>query len=255
MYTTPRITHQRLVEVMMIAALTLVAGCAKTYTDYDAFVRQPRPLVSTTTYRIMPPDVILITSKRVRELNNHREQVRADGRITLPLLGSVFIAGKTTEQVSAELETMAREYYDDADVSLRVITYASQKIFVFGEVNSPGPYPYTGANTVLSTLSRAQPSRLADPSKIRVLRPGEDGELVHRMPINLNDMVKEGDVSLNAVLEEGDIIFVPPTGFAAVGLAFQQLLLPIQPAAAVVGGPPDIYSSTRSQSYSGDNSQ
>jgi polysaccharide export outer membrane protein len=250
MKTTPRIDPLCFVKVMMIAALTLVIGCAQTYTDYDAFVRQPRPLVSTTTYRIMPPDVILITSKRVRELNNHREQVRADGRITLPLLGSVFVAGKTTEQVSAELESAARDYYEDADVSLRVAIYASQKIFVFGEVNSPGPYPYTGANTILSTLARAQPSRLANPSKIRVLRPDEDGELVHRMTINLNDMVKQGDVSLNAVLEEGDIIFVPPTSLAAVGLAFQQLLLPIQPAAAVVGGPPDIYSSTRSQAYS-----
>jgi len=235
--------------IWLAAMIASLGGCAKHYSDYSAFIQEPRPLVTSSQYRIMPPDVVEVSSKRVRELNNHREQVRADGRITLPLVGSVFIAGKTPEQVSVELEGMAREYYEDADVSLRVTTYASQKIFVFGEVSSPGPYPYTGANTILSTLAMAQPSRLADPSSVRVLRPGQDGKLVHRMTIDLNEMVKKGDVTLNAVLEEGDIIYVPPTAFAAVGLALQQVLLPIQPAAAVVAGPADIYTSYRTDPY------
>jgi polysaccharide export outer membrane protein len=153
-------------RLMPFTVLLLLTGCATTYTDYSAFLKDPRPLVTSTTYRIMPPDMILISSKRVRKVHGHREQVRADGRISLPLLGSYFVAGKTPEQVNAELQATAREYYDDADVTLRVIRYASQKIFVFGEVGSPGPYPYTGANTILSTLAKTQPSRLADPSHI-----------------------------------------------------------------------------------------
>jgi hypothetical protein len=69
------------------------------------------------------------------------------------------------------------------------------------------------------------------------------------MTVDLNKMIREGDTTQNAVLEEGDIIYVPPTGFAAVGLALQQILLPIQPAAAVVGGPSDIYTNYRSKPY------
>jgi polysaccharide biosynthesis/export protein len=225
-------------------------GCTKTYTDYSTFIAEPRPIVTATDYRMAPPDRVQIYSKRVREIHGHRESISPDGKLTLPLLGRVFVAGKTTEEVTAELELMAQEYYEDADVSVRVIGYSSKKIFVFGEVSRPGPYPYTGANTILGTLSTAQPSRLADPTKIILLRPNADGDLVRRMTVDLNKMVKEGDTLLDAVMEEGDIIYVPPTPLAAVALGFQQLLLPFQPIAATVAGPSSIqYEAQGNASY------
>src|SRR5690606_26544621 len=147
------------------------------------------------------------SSKRVREINNHRETIRPDGKLTLPLLGSVFVAGRTCEDVSAQLEAMARDYYEDADVSVRIVSFQSKRIYVFGEVGRPGPYNYNGTNTVLDTLAAAQPSRLADPQRIQVLRPAPNGEFIRRMTISLDDMVKKGDTHLNAVLEEGDIIY------------------------------------------------
>ena len=237
---------------LTIAAFALIAalasGCA-TYTDYSAFIAEPRPLVTSTEYRLAPPDVILITSKRVREINGHSEQIRPDGKITLPLLGSVFVTGHTVEEVSAYLEQLAQDYYDDSDVSVRVVAYNSKKIFVFGEVTLPGAYPYDGTNTVLGTLARAQPSRLADPQRIHVLRPARDGELVRRMTVDLDRMVKRGETELDAVLEEGDIIYVPANGLATMGLALQQLLLPVQPAASIVRGPGSITQDVTGQTY------
>jgi protein involved in polysaccharide export with SLBB domain len=253
----PNRDYTRRIQPAALWALTVVVlagGCQKTYTDYSAFISEPRPLVTLTEYRMAPPDSVLITSKRVRELNGHSETIRPDGKLTLPLLGSVFVAGMTMEEVSAELEEMAKDFYEDADVSVRVIGFRSKKIYVFGEVGTVGPYPYNGANTVLGTLATAQPSRLADPARIHILRPNKDGELVKRMTINLNKMVKEGDIALDAVLEEGDIIFVPPNPLAAIGLALQQLLLPLQPAAQTVANPVDIDDDTRTRTYGGNES-
>jgi len=139
-----------------------------------------------------------------------------------------------------EIERLAQDFYEDADVSLRVERFNSKKIFVFGEVRIAGPYPYDGANTVLETLSIAQPTRLADPANIQILRPNKDGKLIHRMTVNLNDMVQKGDTKLNAVLEEGDILFVPANALATIGLSIQQILLPIQPAAQTVQGGSNI---------------
>ncbi len=240
---------RRWTMALIAAAVVLSAVGCTTYTDYAAFVREPRPLVTATDYRLAPPDVITITSKRVREIAGHTEQIRPDGKITLPLLGTVYVAGRTVEEVSAELSHVAQAYYEDADVSVRVVAFNSKKIFVFGEVGLAGAYPYDGANTVLETLAVAQPTRLADPNQILVLRPNTDGELVRRMTIRLDDMVKEGDVSLDAVLEEGDILYIPPNPLAAIGLAFQQLLLPIQPMASTVQGPGDIDDSVRGRPY------
>jgi polysaccharide export outer membrane protein len=224
--------------VMLLAPILLV-GC-QTHHDFSAFVREPRPLASSRAYCMQPPDVVQITSKRVREINGHTETIRPDGYITLPLLGSVFVAGRTPEEVTAELQEKAREYYDDADVSLRIAEYRSKKIYVFGEVTQAGAFSYNGANTVLGTLARAQPSRLSDPSRVQVLRPNADGKLIRRMTVDLNRMVKDGDTTLDAVLEEGDIIYVPANPLAAVGLTLQQVLLPITPAASTVQGPTSI---------------
>ena len=243
--------HHLTDRVSAVALLVLAGNLAActTYTDYNAFIKEPRPVVTSTDYRMTPPDVVRITSKVVREVDGHTEQIRPDGKITLPLLGSVFVAGMSCEQVNAELERRYREFYKDADISLRVVGFNSKKIFVFGEVSTAGPYEYNGANTILATMAKAQPTRLADPSHVQILRPNPKGELIKKMTVNLNDMVKRGDTHLDAVLEEGDIIYVPANALASIGLALQQLLLPIQPAAATVKGPADIESSSRSPAY------
>lgn len=254
----PRCMAEKLSPItcaLLLVCAFFMNGCTKTYTDYSSFINEPRPLVTATEYRMAPPDTVQIYSKRIREIHRHTETVSPDGKLTLPLLGRIYVAGMTTEEVEAELKIMAQEFYEDADVSVRVVDYASKKIFVFGEVARPGPYTYNGANTVLGTMSRAQPTRLADPSKILVLRPNEDGEMIRKMTVDMNKMVKDGDLLLNAVMEEGDIIYVPPTPLAAVALGFQQLLLPFQPIASTVAGPSDIQYQARGQSTYGPNEQ
>lgn len=252
-------TFRRTCAALPVAAIWTVLlalapmGCTR-HTDFNAFLPEPRPVVTSTTYRMMPPDMVLITSKTVRELNGHTEQISPDGRLTLPLLGGVYVANRTAEDLAAELRTRYAEYYKDADVNVRVVGYNSKKIFVWGEVGTPGPYPYNGANTILETLARAQPTRLADPGRIHILRPNKDGQLIKRMTIDLNDMVKDGDVALNAVLEQNDIIYVPANALATVGLALQQLLLPIQPAAATVQAPRSFDTTFRSRPYGTDDS-
>lgn len=221
-------------------ALLWGAGCQPTYTDYSAFVSEPKPIVAPVAYRVAPPDRVAFQSKRVREIDGHTEMISPDGKVHLPLLGNFFVAGMTVEEISALITDSARRYYEDADVSVRVISYASQKIFVFGEVAAPGEYAYTGRNSVLQTLAKAYPTRLADPAKIHILRPSPDGEMRRRMTVDLNDIVKRGDTTLDAILQEGDIIYVPANPLAAVGLTLQQLLLPVQPAAAVIAGPGNI---------------
>lgn len=232
--------RKRLGLVAAVAVIALAAGCQPTYTDYSAFVREPRPVVTAKEYIIEPPDQILVQSRRVREIDQHAEVVSPNGTVNMPLVGEVFIAGLTAQEAAAAIQARATEYYEDADVNVRITAYASKKIFIFGEVGSAGALPYNGANTVLDTLAIAQPTRLADPSKIHILRPSPDGSLRKRMTVNLDKIVKEGDNTLDAVLEEGDIIYVPANGFAKVGLALQQVLLPVAPISQTMQAPNTI---------------
>lgn len=239
-----------------LACLTLLAlgGCSSNpqYTDYHAFIDEPKLPASNEAYLIGPPDVLEFTSTRIRELNSYRETVSPDGYVNVPLLGRVYVAGRTIESLQEELEERGRFYYQDADVSARVTRYASKKLFVFGQVAAPGPYFYNGSNTILDTLAQARLTNLADPGAITIVRPDENGELRARMTLDLDHMIQTGDTTLNARLEDGDIIYVPPTGLGRVALAFQQLLLPIQPVAATVNGTDDIGDTAFGRSPYGD---
>jgi len=244
--TTSMINFCRMAWMLALVGLVSVfTGCTPTYTDYSAFIQEPRPKSTSVEYRLAPPDSVKVMSKRVREINGTVQPLRPDGMITLSLIGEVYAAGLTPRELARVLEEKARVYYEDAEVTVQVARFASKKIFVFGEVAGAGPYTYYGANTVLRTLAEAEPTRIADTSRIQVLRPNADGSLVRKMTVDMNKMVKSGDTTLNAVLEEGDIIYVPPTPFASVGLAFQQILLPFQPMAATIRGPNDIDNSAR----------
>ena len=248
-------TYRALMSAGLAAlALLLLSGCSSNprYTDYHAFVQEPRRNASTEPYLIGPPDVIEFKSTRVREVNNYRETVSPDGFINVPLLGQIEVAGRTTASIQAELEDRARFYYEDADVNVRVSKYASKKVFVFGQVSSPGAYYYNGSNTVLDMLAQSKPTELADPGSILIVRPDENGELRARMTIDLDRMITTGDTTLNAVLQEGDIIYVPPSGIAKAALTFQQLLLPFQPLASTINGPANVSDAATGQRPYGD---
>lgn len=228
--------------LLATAALLLIGGCSSNpqFTDYHAFIKEPRMPASDTPYLIGPPDVLEFRSTRVREIGSYRETVSPDGYVNVPLLGRTYVAGRTVESLQQELEQRAGFYYQDADVNVRVNRYASKKIFVYGQVRSPGQYFYNGSNTVMSTLAQAQPTTRADPSSIMIVRPDENGELRARMTINLNHMIQTGDTTLNAVLQEGDVVYVPPTGIAKATMGLEQLIMPLTPLSTLINGPATI---------------
>lgn len=222
--------------VLAITAAGLSTGCATKYTDYDAFMKSPRPIVGGKPYIIEPPDAIRIIAPNAPEVDNATPSIRPDGYITMYLLGDIFVAGKTPTQLAAEVEEKMLKYYQDVTVQVEVTQFNSKKYYVAGETNA-GPKPYTGTDTVLDAVLSAGVPATAWPEKLVVLRPNEQGELVRRMSIDFNDMIQRGDLKYNAVLEEGDIIYLPINPLAAVGRIVSNLLMPVDPAIRAVSTP------------------
>ena len=147
------------------------AGCHGTSAErLKAFLQEPRSPVSATEYRVLPPDVLMINSVRVPEINNFRVEVRPDGKINLPLIGEVTVAGNTPQEIEAVLQAKSRKFYEEVDATVQVAEFRSQKIYVFGQVTRPGPLPWTGADTVIDVLALAQPMPTAWPERIVVAR-------------------------------------------------------------------------------------
>jgi protein involved in polysaccharide export with SLBB domain len=228
-------------RAVAVALLLIAAGC-QTYHDVAAFQTpvSQNPAFTGKPYVVAPPDVLAVSSTQAPELNVQQLKVAPEGTVDMPLIGPVHVAGMTVEQIEKQIQSKASEYYKDVDIVVRIDQFRSKHIFVFGEVTQPGRYDYTGSDTVLEVLARAQPTRLADPDRIQVLRPNGDGKTATRMTVELGKWYETGIVDRDALLADGDIIYVPPNGLARMGLALQQVLLPIQPAAATMKGPTDI---------------
>lgn len=253
--------NARWVAVIAVGLALAAGGCAKTQTarlqDFLTEEATWQPSKPPGDYRVLPPDVISISSVHVPEINGVSQQIRPDGKVSLPLVGEVEVAGKTPTEIAAILEERTKEYYEQTDATVSVNRYASQQIYVFGQVSRPGPQPWSGTNTLVDVLAQSQPTTLAWPEKIRVVRgrpPTRGGYLesadaaevgglpvamgeAEVMTVNMKEMVEKGDLSKNVVLQPDDVVYVPPNPLAAVGLAVQQLLFPIRPAVEAVATP------------------
>jgi len=172
---------KNLLRALSVLAMSLlVPGCYNAG-EVNAFLLKPRESVSATEYRILPPDMITVSSTQVPEINGFTSQVRPDGKVNVPLIGEVYVAERTPKQVEEAIKEAAKKYYDEVDATVQVIGYNSRRFYVFGEVSKPGPVRWTGCDTLLDVLASAQPSPLAWPERIIVIRstqPSQGGYAV-----------------------------------------------------------------------------
>lgn len=211
----------------LMIGLLVMTGCVPHYTDYEAFMKKPKPIVGGKPYVIEPPDKFRLLAPNVPEIHNVEYKIRPDGYTTMYLLGDVFVAGKTPTQLASEIQEKILKYYEDATVQVEVTEFLSKVYYMAGET-AAGRRAYTGKDTLLDAVIGSIP-RTAWPEKAVVLRPNEEGELIRRMSVDLRDLYERGDLKYNAVLEEGDIVFIPINPLAAVGVVVQNLLSPVSP--------------------------
>ena len=172
--------------------------------------------VSATEYRVAPPDKLQIRAPGIKELDQFVTQIRPDGKISVNLLGEVYVANKTPEEISKLLTEAAGKYYNNVQIKVDVIEYASKFYEVFGTaVGNGGRKPYTGRNTVISALAEAGFNEDAWPQQVSISRPAKNGQPRATAIIDMKAMYMTGDTRQNYLLEEGDIVFVPDSPLAA----------------------------------------
>src|SRR5215468_2889950 len=111
---------------------------------------------SVTDYRVGPQDVLTITSYDQADLSG-KFTVEADGTFTYPLIGRVKAGGLTLRALEESLKTRLKDegFFRNPQVTVAVETYKSQKIYVIGEVRSPGPLPLSGDMSLVEAVARA----------------------------------------------------------------------------------------------------
>ncbi len=126
------------------------------------------------------------------------------GRIQFPLIGMLSLDGKTEEQARTLLTQKLARYIARPNVTLRVQAYRSRRVYVDGEVRTPGLQAIDDIPmTLVEALNRAggmQPN--ADQSRIAVERGGT------RYNVNLRELVQKGINPGTILLAHGDVVRV-----------------------------------------------
>ncbi len=196
---------------------------------------RPPPQILPQTYRIGVGDVVLLATKSVgstvEELSgllaaqNRRQgyTVRDDGRIAIPEIGQIDIAGLTVEEAEARIfEVLVRNQIDPA-FSLEVSDFNSQRVAIGGAVGNSTLIPITLKPLTLGeALTSAGGIQLANDEfgSIRIYRSGT----LYQIPVK--DYFEDPALQ-RRVLLDGDAVYVDTTYDLQQALAFYQQRLDV----------------------------
>lgn len=129
--------------------------------------------------------------------------------------GDLSLTSIEDEEARIALERRISEAILRNEISVRLVTWDSKKIYVLGEVNSPGSFDYDGTHTVLDALIEAGGlSSKANEHHILVARPTTCSSCRIVMTVCYDQIVQLGDTTSNYQLMPGDRVFVPALTFA-----------------------------------------
>ena len=198
--------------MMLIASAALLTVCAAA-----PLGAQRQKAVGTTgaaaAATATTPDYRLVAGDKLRievfkdDKVSQSLQVRPDGKITLPLVGDIAAAGRTSTELRDAITTSLKEYNSNPVVTVIVVETVPPLIYVMGEVNSAGPQPLKGEMTVLQALAAAGGFKdFANTKNIKILRKSSTG-IQTSLAFNYKDAIR--GIGSPIVLQPGDTIIVP----------------------------------------------
>lgn len=166
-------------------------------------------LADVPEYAIGPEDILEISVWKNPELSKV-VAVRMDGRISLPLIGDIQAAGQTPRELKDAIVEKLKAYQDTAIATVIVQDVMSYKVYIIGEVRTPGMYQLKTKTSVLQAIALSGGfTQYASKNKMVLVRRRSDG-FDDRINISFNDLVSlDAKLDKNLILKPGDTLFVP----------------------------------------------
>ncbi len=166
---------------------------------------QGEVIADSNQYVIGPEDLLYVHVWKEESLSR-TIPVRMDGKISLPLIDEVQAAGLTPLQLKETLIKRFRDFVDIPNVSVIVMEANSFKVFVSGQVRTPGVVRLRSETSILQLIPMVGGfTDWANEKKILAIR--KEGGQEKRILINYRRIVDGKDP--NFILKAGDTIIVP----------------------------------------------
>ena len=137
------------------------------------------------------------------------------GNISLPLIGEFHIGGLSRDEATKSIRDAYSKLYNEPIVTITILQYMNNKVYVLGRVSNPGIIHLDGHATILEALSMAGGLPTIDKSaflsKCYIIRGKE--QIIW---INLLQLLGKANMKLNISLTNNDIIYIPDSTDASV---------------------------------------
>ena len=152
-------------------------------------------------------DVVKLTFSSAPELNQS-QKIRADGKLSLPLVGEVDAGGKTVGQLQSELIQLYKSQLKTPEVTVSLESSVTT-VTVSGAVNKPGRLSFERPTTVLQAIMEAGgPSEFGTLRRVRLMRVVNG--VYKSQTMDLHDLSKE---LKPFYVRDNDVVYVPQSTF------------------------------------------
>lgn len=160
--------------------------------------KEPKP------YILGPNDVIDVNVWGTREVSG-QYAIGPDGRLSMHLVGSLFVSGQTLEDVKAAIADKLEESgIRDPIVNVQLLRNNSKKYTILGGMNHTGTFPLLSETTILEAIGGAGGFKeFANKSRITLRR----GSKIY--PFDYKAVSAGKKLEQNLTIEDGDVINVP----------------------------------------------
>lgn len=164
------------------------------------------------TFTVWDHPELTIPAGEFRSADIQGHLVNSDGKIFFPYIGVVHVGGETLAEIRKQITDRLAKYIKNPQLDVRVASFRSKKVYVSGEVTTPGVVPITDMPLTLVEAVNLAGGQTPEAAlqRVQVVRDGESHTF------NVRALLERGDMSQNLLLQDGDVVFVPENSYYAV---------------------------------------
>lgn len=161
-------------------------------------------------YRVGPGDVLAIAIPGMnvpRPAAGEQPQgfrVYSSGKVLLPMVGGVAVAGLTVDEVQERLQQVFRPYIKEPVITVEILEYKSQPLYLLGKFNKSGVQYLDRPISLIQGIALG--GGLADAANLRGARLVRENRIV---PVDIYELMYNNDLRQNVALRPGDTVYVP----------------------------------------------
>ncbi len=198
--------------VLVVVACAMVFGCSSSQT----INKQPVEWnAQTEEYKVGAGDSLSVLVWKSPEFSVS-VPVRPDGFISVPLVGDVLAKGESAKSLADKIAVQLQKFVRNPQVTVTLLDTSSteyqQRVRVTGAVSQPLSLQYKQGMTVLDLVLQAGGlTQYAQGNRAQLYRKVNDSVEVY--PVNIEDILYDGNIKSNYLLAPSDILTIPERSF------------------------------------------